>query len=114
MPENPFFPKKNSKIGHISQEFLSVFEKIFKILIFLEELYKYREIPDELYYLVETFIKNGLDGVQLEMQKHRQVFFGGLSGHLKAITRPPQGVRGQRPPDGSEVSFFKTIQSIRK
>ena len=52
------FPKeKNSKIGHISQEFLIFFEIIFKILIFLEELYKSREIPDELYYLVETFIK---------------------------------------------------------
>ena len=60
-----FSQRKNSKIGHISQEFLSFFENIFKILIFLEELYKSREIPDELYYLVETFIKkakNGLDG----------------------------------------------------
>ena len=40
---------------------------------------------------------------------------GGRPGHLKAITPPPQGVRGAKgPPGGSEVSFFKTIQSIRK
>ena len=52
-----FFPRKISKIGHLSQEFLSFLKKLFKILIFLEELYKPREIPDELYYLLETFIK---------------------------------------------------------
>ena len=51
-----FFQRKIPK-SDISQEFLGFFEKIFKILIFLEELYKSREIPDELYYLVETFIK---------------------------------------------------------
>ena len=28
--------------------------------------------------------------------------------------RPPLGIRGRRPPDGSEVSFFKTTQSIKK
>ena len=80
MPENPFFQRKNSKIGHISQAFLSFFEKIFKILIFLEELYKSREIPDELYYQVETFIKKskiGLDGGLLEMQRRGQDLFGG-------------------------------------
>ena len=45
-----------------------------------------------------------------------RIFFGGGErlSHLKAITRPPEGVRGRRPPDGSEVSFFKTMQSIRK
>ena len=43
-------------MGHISQEFLSFFEKIFKIFIFLEELYKSTEIPDALYYLVETLL----------------------------------------------------------
>ena len=102
-------------MGHISQEFLSFFEKIFKILIFMEELYKYREIPDELYYLVETFIKNGLDGLQLEMQKHRQVFFGGTLRPLKGYHAPPSGgPGGEGPPDGSKVSLFKTIQSIRK
>ena len=49
------------------------------------------------------------------MQWRRHDFFEGESlGHLKPITRPPQGVRGQRPPDDSEVSIFKTIQSIRQ
>ena len=33
---------------------------------------------------------------------------------LKAITRPPQGSGRRRPPDGSEVSFFRTMQSIWK
>ena len=56
LPENPFFSKKNSKIGHISQEFLSFFLKKY-LKFFLEELYNSWEIPDELYYLVETYIK---------------------------------------------------------
>ena len=46
-----------------------------------------------------------------------QGFFvgGGKPRHSKAITRPRQVVRGgEGPPDGSEVSFFKTMQSIRK
>ena len=56
--------------------------KVFKILIFLEELYKSREIPDELYYVVETFIKkakNCLAGGLLEMQRRGQDFFVGDS-----------------------------------
>ena len=47
----------------------------------------------------------------------RQDFLrGGRPGHLKAMTHPPQGVRGrvEHPPGGCEVSFCKTIQSIRK
>ena len=51
------------------------------------------------------------------MQLRRLDFFflgGGQPDHLKAITRAPQGVRGRRPQDGSEVSFFQTMQSIRK
>ena len=103
-----FFQRKNSKIGHISQEFLS----------FLEEMYKSREIPDELYYLVEKFIKkakNGLDGGLLEMQMRRQDFFGGTLRPLKGYHAPPAGgPGGEGPADGSEVSFFTTIQSMRK
>ena len=42
-------------------------------------------------------------------------FGGGTPRPLKGYhAPPPQGVRGRRPPDGSEVSFFKTIQSIIK
>ena len=38
---------------------------------------------------------------------------GERSGHLKAITPPPRGGSGgEGPPDSSEVSFFKTNQSI--
>ena len=88
-------------------------------MIFLEELYKSREISDELYYIVETFIKkakkNGLDGGLLEMQRRGQDFFGGTLRPLKCYHAPPAGgPGGEGPPDGSEVSFFKTIQSIRK
>ena len=43
------------------------------------------------------------------------IFFRGeRPSHLKAITRPPHGSGRRSPPDGSEVSFFKTIQSIWK
>ena len=94
-------------MGHISQEFLSFFEKLFKIFIFLEELYKSREIPDEVYYLVETFIKkakNCLDGGLLEMQRRRQDFFGGTLRPLKGYHAPPAGgPGGEGPPDGREV-----------
>ena len=57
LPENPFFPKKKFQNRTYFTRISKFFEKIYKILIFLEELYKSREIPDELYYLVETFIK---------------------------------------------------------
>ena len=88
-------------------------------MIFLEELYKSREISDELYYIVETFIKkakkNGLDGGLLEMQRRGQDFFGGTLRPFKGYhAPPPAGGPWGGPPDGSEVSFFKTIRSIRK
>ena len=59
LAKNPFFLRKISNIQHISQEFLSFFENYLNIWIFLEGLYKSREIPEEFYfyYLVETFIK---------------------------------------------------------
>ena len=95
-----FFLRKISKIGHISQEFLSFFEKIFKILIFLEELYKSREIPDELYYLVETFIKKAKKLLRWRTTGNFEAspgfFSGRLSGHLNSITRPLQGVRSSK------------------
>ena len=40
-------------------------------------------------------------------------FRGERPGHLKA-NLPSGGPEGEGPPDGSEDSFFKTIQSIRK
>ena len=69
LPKNPFFLRKISKIGHISQEFLSFLKNYFKLRIILEGGYKSREIPDEFYYLVETSkkLKNGLDRGLLEM-----------------------------------------------
>ena len=47
MPENPFFPKKNSAK-------LNAFSKNFN---FSGGTYKSREISDEFYCLVEKFIK---------------------------------------------------------
>ena len=55
--------------------------------------------------------QNGLDGGLFEMQRPPGFFGGGLSGHLKAITRPRRGSEGEGPPDGSEVSCFKWYQS---
>ena len=43
------------------------------------------------------------------------VFFGGKPRPLKGYHAPPAGgPGGEGPPDGSEVSFFQTMQSIRK
>ena len=67
------------------------------------ETYKSREIFGESPYLVEKFTVEA-----------KGIFSGERSGHLNSIKRPPQGPGGEGPPDGSEVSFFKTIQSIRK
>ena len=39
---------------------------------------------------------------------------GGTPGPYQGDHAPPQGVRGRKPPDGREVSFFKTMLSIRK
>ena len=39
---------------------------------------------------------------------------GGTLGHQKAITLPPQRIRGRRSQDGSEVKKFKTIICIIK
>ena len=38
---------------------------------------------------------------------------GGTPQPLKGYHAPPAGGSGGRPPDGSKVSFFKTMQSIR-
>ena len=49
-------------------------------------------------------------------QRRRQDFFrGGTPRPLKGYHAPPAGgPGGEGPPDGSEVSFFQTMQSIRK
>ena len=51
------------------------------------------------------------------MQWPRQDFFGGdaPATYRLSHTRPPRsGSGGEGPPEGSEVSFFQTMQSIRK
>ena len=50
------------------------------------------------------------------LQWRRQDFFGGGTPRpLKGYHAPPRrGSWGRQPPDGSELSFYKTMQSIRK
>ena len=47
------------------------------------------------------------------MQRRRQDFFGGLSGHLKAITRPPQGVGGGRGEGPRMVAKFLFLKRFK-
>ena len=64
---------------------------------------------------ISTFLPSSKTSSSCPIQWRRQDFFrGGRHGHLKAIRRHQQAVRGRRPADGSEISFFKTMQSIRK
>ena len=102
MPENPFF-KKDFQNRTYFTKISEYFWKILKGLIFLEELYKSRQILDELYYLVETFIKkakNRLDGGLLEMQRRRQDFFGGTLLPLNGYHALPAGDPGGEAPPG--------------
>ena len=65
---------------------MNFFEKLFEIFKF-DETYKSREIFWEFSYLVEKFTVAA-----------KGIFSGERTGHLKTIKRPPQGVRGRRPP----------------
>ena len=66
------------------------------------ETYKSREIFDEFSNLVEKFTVAAPG-----------IFSGGTLRPLKDYQAPTAwGPGGEGPPDGSEVSFFKTIQSI--
>ena len=48
--------------------------------------------------------------------RRKELFRWERSGHCKTIkqTPPAGGPGGEGPPDGSEVSFFQTMQSIKK
>ena len=66
------------------------------------DTYKSRAIFVKFYYLVEKFTVAA-----------KGIFSGGTLGSLKDYQAPTAGgPGGEGPPDGSEVSFFKTIQSI--
>ena len=72
--------------------------KIFKFY----ETYKSREIFGEFPYVFEKFTVAA-----------KGIFSGGTLGPLKDYQAPTAGgPGGEGPPDGSEVSFFTTIQSI--
>ena len=77
------------------------FENYLKIFKFYET-YKSREIFGEFPYLVEKFTV-----------ATKGIFSGGTLRPLKDYQAPTAGgPGGEGPPDVSEVSFFKTIQSI--
>ena len=112
--------------------------------------YKSREIPDEVYYLIEKFNKKPKIAIMLPPQGVRGakaprmvakfhflkrfkvlenesiyqwkcrcvggIFSGGgtLRPYKGYHRTPTGGPGGEGPSDGREVSFFQTIQSIRK
>ena len=86
------FSNKNFKNRSYFTRIFEFFGKIYRILIFLEEMYKSREIPDELYYLVvEKFIKKP----------------------KMAIMLPPQGVRGAKAPRTvAKFHFLKRFKAF--
>ena len=61
----------------------------------------------------EKISVNSLNWLRNLQWLSKEFLTGERSGHLKTIKRSPQGgPEPEGPPDGSEVSFFKTIQSI--
>ena len=79
-------------------KFSKIYLKIFKFY----STYKCRENFGEFSYLVEKFTVAA-----------KGIFSRGRLGPLKDYQAPTAGGPGGKgPPDGSEVSFFKTIQSI--
>ena len=103
-PKNLFFLRKNSKNCTFDWNLWIFSNNYLKIFKFYES-YKCRENFGEFSYLVEkcTVAAQG-------------IFSVGTLGPLKDYQAPPprRGSGGKGPPDGSEVSFFKTIQSIWK
>ena len=93
------FLRKDSKMEHISLEFM-IFSKNYLKFFQFYETFKSRGIFGKFSYLVEKF-KVAAKGI----------FFGGTLGPLKDYQAPTAaGPGGEGPPDGSEGSFFKTIQ----
>ena len=90
------------KLNILDRNFWFFSNNYLKIFNFYKT-YKSIEIFGELYYLVEKFTV-----------AEQGIFSGERPGHLNAIKRPRQGVRGEGPPNSSEVSLCKTIQSIWK
>ena len=84
-----------------------------KLLIFLPMICLFCD-PSFIWPKIRTFQKSS--HVYYISSGVARIFSEGWrSGHLKAITPPPAGGPGAKAPAyGSEVSFFKTIQSIRK
>ena len=103
LPKTIFSEKNLEKLEIFYRNFWFFIEYLFEIFRILWKTYKCRENFEELSRLVRNFTVAAIG-----------IFRGEHSGHLKTIKRPPQGVRGRRPADCSEVSFFKTIQSIWK
>ena len=103
LPQEAIFSKKTlEKLNRFHMNFGIFSNNYWKIFNFYATS-KSRKIFSEFCYLGEKFT--------VEAQG---TFWRERPGHLKAIKRPRRGSAGECPPDGSEVSFFKTIGSIWK
>ena len=106
LPKKSIFSKKKFEKLNIFDRNLWIFSKRYLKNFKFHETYKSTEIFGEFSYLVEKFTVTG-----------KWIFFlgGGTLGPRKDYQAPTAGGPGREgPPDGSEVSFFKTIQSIWK
>ena len=103
-PKIYFFLRKNSK----NWTYLTGINKFFRKIIWKFSNFMKPINPEKKPVNSLIWLRN--------LQWRRKEFFRGeRSGHLKTIKRPRRESGGLRPPpDGSEVSFFKTIQSIWK
>ena len=98
------FSKKKFEKFNIFDWNLWIFSKNYLKIFKFYETYKSREIFGKFSYLVEKFTVAA-----------KGFFSGGTLGPLKDYQAPTAGgPGGEGPPDGSEVSFFKTIHSIWK
>ena len=93
------FLRKDSKMEHISLEFM-IFSKNYLKFFQFYETFKSRGIFGKFSYLVEKF-----------PVAPTGIFQGERSGHLKTIKRPPQRVRGAKAPRTvAKVHFLKRFK----
>ena len=97
LPQKSLFLRKNSK----NWTYLTGIYDFFRIIIWKFSNFMKPINPEKISANSLIWLRNW-----------QGIFRGEFSGHLETIKRSLQGVRGAK--DGSEVSFFKTIQSIWK
>ena len=105
LPKKSIFSKKKFEKLNIFDRNLWIFSKNYLKIFKFYETYKVRENFGEFPYLVEKFSVEA-----------KGIFRGNARATQRLSSAHRRGSGGRRPPpqDGSEVSFFKTIQSIWK